>query len=95
MFEDLQIIQNHALRAVLNIQDPLDLNIVEMHDSVHVKMLRHRMLIKLLMCIRNAFINQSLHIICRDVVTIQWYHLFYPNYSRNCYPSHKTYPACE
>ena len=69
MIDDLQIIQNHALRAVLNIQDPLDLNIVEMHDLVHVKMLRHRMLIQLLMCMRNAFINQSLSIICRDVVT--------------------------
>ena len=41
MFDDLQTIQNHALRAVLNIQDPLDLNIVEMLDLVHVKMLRH------------------------------------------------------
>ena len=53
----------------MNIQDPLDLNIVEMHDLVHVKMLRHRMFIQSLMCIRNAFINQSLPIICRDVVT--------------------------
>ena len=69
MFDDLQTIQNHALRAVLNIQDPLDLNIVEMHDLVHVKMLRHRMLIQLLMCMRNAFINQSLSIISRNVVT--------------------------
>ena len=60
MFDDLQTIQNHALRAVLNIQDPLDLNIIEMHDLVHVKMLRHRMLIQLLMCMLNAFINQSL-----------------------------------
>ena len=68
MFEDLQIIQNHALQTVLNIQDPLDLNIVEMHDLVQVKMLRHRMLIQLLMCIRNAFINQSMPIIRRDVV---------------------------
>ena len=34
-----------------------------------LKMLRHRMLIQLLMCIGNAFINQSLPIICRDVVT--------------------------
>ena len=69
MFDDLQTIQNHALRAVLNIQDPQDLNIVEMHDLVHVKMLRHRMLIQLLMCMRNAFINQSLSIISRNVVT--------------------------
>ena len=69
MFDDLQTIQNHALRAVLNIQDPQDLNIVEMHDLIHVKMLRHRMLIQLLMCMRNAFINQSLSIISRNVVT--------------------------
>ena len=70
MFDDLQVIQNHALRAVLNIQDPLDLNVIEMHDLIKVKMLRHRMLIQMLMCIRNAFINQSLPIICHEVVTI-------------------------
>ena len=40
-----------------------------MHDLLKVKMLRHRMLIQMLMCIRNAFINESLPIICRDVVT--------------------------
>ena len=51
MFDDLQVIRNHTLRAVLNIQNPLDLNIIEMHGLINVKMLRHRMLIQMMMCI--------------------------------------------
>ena len=69
MFEDLQIIQNHSLRAVLNVQDPQDSNVIELHDIVGVKMLRHRMYIQLMMCMRNAFLNYFLPIVDRDMVT--------------------------
>ena len=69
MFNDLQTIQNHALRSVLNVYDPHDLHVNQLHDTVGVKFLKHRMLIQLMMCIRNAYINQSLTIIHCDMVT--------------------------
>ena len=34
MFEDLQMNQSHALRAVLNVQDPQDVNVIELHGIV-------------------------------------------------------------
>ena len=69
MIEDLQVIQNHALRAVLNVQDPQDQNVIELHDIVKVKLLKHRMYIQLLMCMRNTFLNNSLPVLERDMVT--------------------------
>ena len=39
------------------------------HDVVGVKMLRHRMYVQLMMCIRNAFLNHSLPVVERDMVT--------------------------
>ena len=69
LIDDLQIIQNHALRAVLKVQDPQDLNVIELHDIVNVKLLKHRMYIQLLMCMRNAFLNNSLLVVERDLIT--------------------------
>ena len=69
MIEDLQVIQNHALRAVLNVQDPQDQNVIELHDIVKVKLLKHRMYIQLMMCMRNTFLNNSLPVLERDMVT--------------------------
>ena len=69
MFDDLQTIQNHALRSVLNVYDPHDLHVIQLHDTVGVRFLKHRMFIQLMMCIRNAYINQSLPVIQRDMVT--------------------------
>ena len=69
MFDDLQTIQNHALRSVLNVYDPHDLHVNQLHDTVGVRFLKHRMFIQLMMCIRNAYINQSLPVLQRDMVT--------------------------
>ena len=74
MIEDLQVIQNHALRAVLNVQDPQDQNVIELVkvnviEIVKVKLLKHRMYIQLLMCMRNTFLNNSLPVLERDMVT--------------------------
>ena len=69
MFDDLQTIQNHALRSVLNVYDPLDFHVNQLHDIVGVKFLKHRMIIQLMMCIRNAYINKSLPVIQRNLVT--------------------------
>ena len=69
MIDDLQVIQNHALRAVLNVQDPQDLNVIVLHDLVKVKLLKHRMYIQIMMCMRNSFLNKSLPVLERDMVT--------------------------
>ena len=69
MFDDLQTIQNHALPSVLNVYDPLDFHVNQLHDIVGVRFLKHRMFIQLMMCIRNAYINKSLPVIQRDLVT--------------------------
>ena len=69
MFDDVQTIQNHALRSVLNVYDPLEIHVDQLHDIVGVRFLKHRMFIQLMMCIRNAYINKSLPVIQRDLVT--------------------------
>ena len=69
MSNDLQTIQNHTLRSVLHVYNPHDLHVSQLHDTVRVKFLKHRMLIQLMMCIRNAYINQSLPLIHRDMAT--------------------------
>ena len=46
LIEDLQVIQNFTLRCVYKIQDPLDVNVKELHAMS---------IIQLLMCVRNAY----------------------------------------
>ena len=41
---------------------------IELHDIVNVKMIKHRMYIQLTMCMRNAFLNNSLMIVERDLI---------------------------
>ena len=59
--DDLQIIQNNALRCCLKIQDPRDIHLIEMHNITHISFMEDRRLKQLLMCIwRNLnsnFIN--------------------------------------
>ena len=52
--EDIQILQNNALRSCLNIIDPRNLNILEMHADTNIQLFRHRMIRTLLLCIRTA-----------------------------------------
>ena len=52
--EDIQILQNNALRSCLNITDPRNVNILEMHADTNVQLFRHRMIRTLLLRIRNA-----------------------------------------
>ena len=54
MKEDIQILQNHALRCCLNILDPREANVIEIHRQVDVLLSKERMIINLLLCIRNA-----------------------------------------
>ena len=52
--EDIQVLQNNALRSCLNIMDPRDINILELHSNANVQLFKHRMVKYLLICIRNA-----------------------------------------
>ena len=42
---------------------------IELHDIVNVKIIKHRMYIQLMMCMRNAFLNNSLLVVERDLIT--------------------------
>ena len=56
--DDLQIIQNNALRCCLKVQDPRDIHLIEMHDITHISFTDDRRLKQLLMCIwRNLSSN--------------------------------------
>ena len=54
MKENIQTLQNHALRCCLNIIDPRDANVIAIHRQVNVLLFKERMIINLLLCIRNA-----------------------------------------
>ena len=69
--EDIQIIQNNALRCCLNIIDPRNVNTLEMHANTNVQLFKHRMIRSLLICIRNAVEDGTLCIINTDVRTRQ------------------------
>ena len=56
--DNLQIIQNNALRCCLKVQDPRDIHLIEMHDITHISFTDDRRLKQLLMCIwRNLSSN--------------------------------------
>ena len=55
--------------VIKNVYDPHDLHVNQLYDNVGVKFLKHCILIQLMMCIRNTYINQSLPLIHRDMVT--------------------------
>ena len=69
MKEDIQILQNNALRCCLNILDPRDANVLEMHRQVNVQLYKHRMITNLLLCIRNAVLDSTLKIKTCDILT--------------------------
>ena len=69
--EDIQIIQNNALCSCLNIIDPRNVNILEMHANTNVQLFRHRMIRSLLICIRNAVEEGTICIINTEVRTRQ------------------------
>ena len=69
--EDIQVLQNNALRCCLNIIDPRNVNALEMHANTNVQLFKHRMIRSLLICIRNAVEDGTLCIINTDVRTRQ------------------------
>ena len=69
--DDIQVLQNNALRSCLNIIDPRDVNVLELHSNVNVQLFRHRMVKYLLICIRNAVEEGTLSMVNTGIRTRQ------------------------
>ena len=54
MTEELQVLQNNAIRCCLNIVDPRNANTIDIHRLLNIHLFRHRLVLNLLLCIRNA-----------------------------------------
>ena len=67
MKENIQTLQNHALRCCLNIINPRDANVIAIHRQVNVSLFKERMIINLLLCIRNAVIESTLNTKAGDI----------------------------
>ena len=66
---DLQKLQNKILRCCLNIVDPMDMNVLEMHNIVNVDMVDKRRTINLLTIVQNGVINNKFNMLNHDVRT--------------------------
>ena len=69
--DDIQVLQNNALRSCLNIIDPRNVNVLELHSNVNVQLFRHRMVKYLLICIRNAVEEGTLSMVNTGIRTRQ------------------------
>ena len=66
---DLQKLQNDAVRCCLNIKNPRDAHVNDLHERLHMHLLDHRRTIQLLTCIRKSIKNGYLdHIAPEDAV---------------------------
>ena len=68
---NIQTLQNNALRCCLNIMDPRDANVIAIHRQVNVLLFKERLILNLLLCIRNAVIESTLKTIRGDINTRQ------------------------
>ena len=69
--DDIQVLQNNALRSCLNILDPRDMNVLELHANVNVQLFRNRLVKYLLICIRNAVYDGMLSMVNTGIGTRQ------------------------
>ena len=66
---DLQKLQNKILRCCLNIADPMDMNVVEMHNLVGVDFVNERRSYSLLTMVHNGVKNNKINMLQHDVNT--------------------------
>ena len=66
---DLQILQNKVLRCCLKIDDPLDQNIVEMHDMLNILMVDQRRTFHLLTLIKKSVVENKVDLVDHGRVT--------------------------
>ena len=57
---NIQTLQNNALRCCFNIMDPRDAYVIAIHRQVNVLLFKERLILNLLLCIRNAVIETTL-----------------------------------
>ena len=57
---DLQKLQNDALRCCLNIKNPRDVHVNDMHEQLNLHLLDHRRTVQLLTCVRKCIDNNYL-----------------------------------
>ena len=54
---DLQKLQNDAVRCCLNIKNPHDAHVNDLHEQLNLHLLDHRRTVQLLTCIRKSIAN--------------------------------------
>ena len=57
---DLQKLQNDALRCCLNVKNPRDVHVNDMHKQLNLHLLDHRRTVQLLTCVRKCIDNNYL-----------------------------------
>ena len=68
---DLQILQNKILRCCLKINDPLDQNILEMHNFLNILTVDQRRILQLLILIEKSTLQNKLELVGHDRETRQ------------------------
>ena len=68
---DLQILQNKILRCCLKINDPLDQNILEMHNLLNLLTVDQRRILQLLILIKKSTLQNKLELVDHDRETRQ------------------------
>ena len=63
---DLQVLQNEILRCCLKIDDPLDQNILEMHNLFNILMVDQRRILQLLTLIKKSTLENKLELVDHD-----------------------------
>ena len=69
--QDLQKLQNDALRCCLNVKNPRDVHIHDMHEQLNLHLLDHRRTVQLLSCIRKCINNNYLSYIKPEDVILR------------------------
>ena len=63
---DLQKLQNDAVRCCLNIKNPRDAHVIDLHERLNLHLLDHRRTVQLLTCIRKSIANAYLDHVKHD-----------------------------
>ena len=66
---DLQILQNKILRCCLKIYDPLDQNIIQMHNMLKILMVDQRRILQLLTLIKKSVLENKFDLVDHGRIT--------------------------
>ena len=68
---DLQKLQNDAIRCCLEIKQPRDAHVNDLHQRLNVHLLDHRRIVQLLTCVRKSVANEFLPHIKTDEAVLR------------------------